>query len=342
MAVLGVSVVAAWMATRLAIPLLQRKGVVDVPNARSSHTLPTPRGGGLGILLGLAVGLLTAWLLGMRVPSPELFLGALLIASVGFMDDRSGGMSVGIRLAIQFVAAGLVVLHTGGLSHLPLPEPLDGSLGWLAVPVALLWIVGVTNFYNFLDGIDGFAGFQGGVVGLGIAFLDQTGLFMGIGLAIAGACAGFLLHNWHPAKIFMGDVGSGTLGFVLAALPFQLDFGYRGQAVFVVAMCLWFFLSDGAFTICRRLWQREKVWEAHRAHLYQRLVRTGLRHDRVVLTVMGAAALLATSAVLAARTGEPGLQWSILALAGAAFVVYCQWTRLREKHFRMSSSPPGR
>ena len=128
----------------------------------------------------------------------------------------------------------------------------------------------------------------------------------------------------------MGDVGSGTLGFLLAGLPFQLEPHFRSKAVFVVAMCLWFFLSDGVFTIIRRLLRGEKVWDAHRSHLYQRLVRTGLRHDQVVLTVIGGAALLSALAVLSARMGEPSAWWSVLIAAVGGFLVYHRWTRRRE------------
>ena len=325
-----VSFVVAWMATRALIPMLQKRGILDIPNTRSSHEIPTPRGGGIGIIAGLAAGMITARLLGMPLPGAELLLGALLIALVGFIDDHSGGLSAVVRLVLQFAVAGLVVYDRGGLARLPLPEPLNVSLGILAIPAALIWIVGVTNLYNFLDGIDGFAGLQGVVVGLAVALLGQGDLFTVIGFTVVGACAGFLFHNWHPARVFMGDVGSGTLGFLLAGLPFQLEPHFRSKAVFVVAMCLWFFLSDGVFTIIRRLLRGEKVWDAHRSHLYQRLVRTGLRHDQVVLTVIGGAALLSALAVLSARMGEPSAWWSVLIAAVGGFLVYHRWTRRRE------------
>jgi UDP-N-acetylmuramyl pentapeptide phosphotransferase/UDP-N-acetylglucosamine-1-phosphate transferase len=199
-------------------------------------------------------------------------------------------------------------------------------------------LVGVTNLYNFLDGIDGFAALQAVVVGLAVGFLNQSGdLFMIIGFTVAGACAGFLIHNWHPAKVFMGDVGSGTLGFLLAALPFQMKPAVRGQTVFLIAICLWFFLSDGVFTILRRLIRGEKVWNAHRSHLYQRLVRTGLRHDQVVLKVTSAAALLAGFTVISARVSEPSAWWSIVVAALGSFLAYYGWTWSRERLFTRSN-----
>ncbi len=325
-----IALASAWVTTRLLIRLLRARGVMDVPNERSSHKTPTPRGGGLGILMGLAMGLLAAWLLGMPMPRTELLIGAGLIAAVGFIDDKIG-LSVVVRLLLQFVAAGLVVWRPGGLAWFPLPEPLNVSLGVLAVPVALVWIVGVTNLYNFLDGIDGHAGLQGAVAGLGLALFHSGGFFPAMGMAIAGACVGFLAHNWHPAKIFMGDVGSATLGFILAALPFQMNEAIRGDGVFFVAICLWFFLSDGVFTLVRRLARGERIWEAHRTHLYQRLVISGLRHDQVVSRVMAAGAFLMTLALLARNGEKPLAQWGVLGAAVAGFAIYLGWTCHRER-----------
>jgi UDP-N-acetylmuramyl pentapeptide phosphotransferase/UDP-N-acetylglucosamine-1-phosphate transferase len=328
--VLAVSFVAAWLTTKLLIRWLRARGLMDVPNARSSHQIPTPRGGGLGILAGLAFGWLVAWRLGMPVPRPELLIGATLIALVGMTDDRYG-LPVVVRLILQFVAAGLVVFQRGGLDQLPLPEPLNLGLGFLAVPAALMWIVGVTNLYNFLDGIDGHAGLQGAIAGLGLALLTPDGLYLAAGMAVFGACVGFLLHNWHPAKIFMGDVGSATLGFLLASLPFQRLPAVKSESVFFVALCLWFFLADGGFTIFRRLMRGERIWEAHRTHLYQRLVISGLRHDQVVSKVMSGGAFLMALALWSCDADRPLAQWAVLGVALAGFLVLLGWTVQRER-----------
>ncbi|MCM3874366.1 MAG: glycosyltransferase family 4 protein [Pyrinomonadaceae bacterium] len=329
----AVAFVVAWCVTRVAIPVLRNRGLLDLPNARSSHAVPTPRGGGVGIVAGLLAGLGAAALVGSKIPGAELFLGIALIAAVGFIDDHLGGLPVLLRLATQFAAAGLIVWGGGAVERLPLPDPLNFELSFFAVPFSLLWIVAVLNLYNFLDGIDGFAGLQGVVAGLGIALWGQ-GEVAAVGLAVAGACAGFLPHNWHPAKVFMGDVGSGTLGFALAAVPFQSAPASRGDAVLIVAMCLWFFLSDGVFTILRRLVEGQRVWQAHRSHLYQRLVQAGLRHDRVVLKVTGAGAVFATLTVVAVRTSDASARWGVLTAAGAAFLGYYFWTTARERTFQ--------
>lgn len=333
---IAVSALATWLTTKLAIPLLRNSGVMDIPNERSSHAVATPRGGGIGIIVGIVAALMAGSVLGMKLPSIALLTGAAAIATVGFVDDRLGGLSISVRLSTQLAAAGLIVWHAGAIDRIPLPMPFEFGLGTLAIPASIFWIVGILNLYNFLDGIDGFAGLQGVVAGLGLALWGgaEAGA---LGFAIAGACAGFLPHNWHPARVFMGDVGSGTLGFILAALPFEFTQPARGDALFVVAVCLWFFLSDGVFTIVRRLALGQKIWEAHRSHLYQRLVQAGLRHDRVVLTVIGSAALLAILAITSLRLAQSGARWAVLVSATAAFLVYYWWTIQQERtHLRQA------
>ena len=332
----------AWAITKVLIPLLQNNKVLDFPNSRSSHRVPTPTCGGAGIIAGLAGGLITASLLGMQIPTPPLLLGGVLISLVGFIDDRSGGVSVPLRLTTQFSAAGIVVFNVGGIGTLPLPEPMDLQTGVLAIPLALTWIVAVTNIYNFLDGIDGFAALQGAIAGLCIALLGQGGHLVIMGLVIAGACCGFLLHNWHPAKIFMGDIGSGTLGFLLAALPFQLgSSSSRGDALYAIGMCLWFFLSDASFTILRRIWRGECLWKAHRSHLYQLLVDSGLRHDQVVLRVNAGASIIAALALVSIHiSGSTNARWVVIAVAVGAFVAYCFWTWVRIRTLSRRYSEP--
>jgi UDP-N-acetylmuramyl pentapeptide phosphotransferase/UDP-N-acetylglucosamine-1-phosphate transferase len=142
----------------------------------------------MGIIAGLAAGFGATWMLGLNVAHFDLFLAAGLIALTGLIDDRAGGLPALVRLAAQIVAAAVIVFQSGGLSNLPLPAPLDIQLGVLAKPVALLWIVGVTNLYNFLDGIDGFAGLQGVIAGLAIA--------------VIGGGGGFPRRAWHWQELF--------------------------------------------------------------------------------------------------------------------------------------------
>jgi Fuc2NAc and GlcNAc transferase len=322
---------ASYVATKLLIPLLRRR-IVDVPTGRSSHRSPTPRGGGLGILAGFVCGILAARLTGAEPAHSALIAATLLTAMVGVLDDALGGIPASVRLLAQVLVASWLMLQTGPFESLPLPLPMNAGLGAAAPAVTILWLVGVTNIYNFLDGIDGFAALQGIVAGVALALM---GLGYGLSvacLALAAACAGFLVHNWHPARVFMGDVGSTAIGFFLAGAPLSCPAGERALTVFFVALCLWFFLSDGTYTLIARLLRKEKIWEAHRSHLYQQLVRAGLRHDTVSGRVGLLASAVAAFAVLAARIREPWAEWLAAAAAAAGFLAYLRWVTQSRLH----------
>lgn len=246
-----------------------------------------------------------------------------MLAVMGLADDmRKGGLPQSLRFVVQTGVAGLVVWQWGGVDRLPLPEPFGWEWGVLGIPLSVIWIVAVTNLYNFLDGIDGYAGTQGLVAGLGFGLVG--GSVSGVvGLAVAGACAGFLVHNWHPARIFLGDVGSGALGFLFAALPFAHGADERAGMVLAAGLFLVFFLSDGAYTILRRAVKRERFWSAHRSHLYQRLTIAGLRHDEVTARVGVGMALVAGAVVL-------GWDWGALGLGVGGWAGMLVWTRWRE------------
>jgi Fuc2NAc and GlcNAc transferase len=207
----------------------------------------------------------------------------------------------------------LVIYQTGDMKSLPFPAPLNIELGWFGYIFTGIWIISVINFFNFLDGIDGFSGSQAMVAGIGlvaICLLDESGT---VAVCIAGAAFGFLLFNWHPAKIFMGDVGSVSLGFIFATLPFYSSNASAEIVVFSTAIFLWFFLADGAFTLIRRALNKERVWEAHRSHLYQRLNKAGWKHDKIVLLVMSLSCTVIGIQVYLFKIGYPHTWWSLLA-----------------------------
>ncbi len=267
------------------IPFLLKNQFVDIPNFRSSHTKHTPRGGGLAIIIGILVGSSLAYFFGYPIPSWSFFLEILIVFITSVFDDRMN-LPVLTRLVLHSLAAFLVIYFTGGLTYIPLPFADTLELGYWSIPLTYIWILAVLNIFNFLDGIDGFSATQAIVAGSGIALLDWGGIGMVIGFLVVFTSSAFLIFNWHPAKVFMGDAGSITLGFLFAALPFYLKNIPAERGVFIFAIFLWFFLSDGVFTIIRRLINKEKIWEAHRSHLFQRLIKTGLRHDQVTLLVM--------------------------------------------------------
>ncbi|HEY0920853.1 hypothetical protein [Devosia sp.] len=307
------SFAATWLVRRHA----SRLGLVQAPNVRSSHSVPTPGGGGLGIVLGGAVATLYA-LPAAPVPVVTALVASLALAAVGFWDDRAP-LHPGLRLLAQAALWLLVVLASGALA------PLAPAAG---IPVLLLLaglvLAGVywINLFNFMDGIDGLAGSQAVFMLLGAAALALAGGATGgeaAGLwwlaGIAAATLGFLLLNWPPATIFMGDVGSTWLGFVLAALALlTVSWGWLSAWQWLILGAA--FLTDASVTLGRRLLRRERVFEAHRRHAYQALARRWRSHRRVTLLFI--AIDVAWLLPLAAWAGGAG--WPAAALAYAPLV----------------------
>ncbi|QGZ60801.1 MraY family glycosyltransferase [Paraburkholderia acidisoli] len=278
----------------------------DIPNDRSLHVRPTPRVGGWGMMpVAVAAILLLApslWLIA---------LGTLLLMGISQIDDRRG-LPARVRFAAHFVAVGALVLVY------PAPVPW-----WCAAVVAflMLWLV---NLYNFMDGSDGLAGGMAlfGFGGYALAALAGPHPLPALGwaaAAIAGSAAGFLLFNFHPAKVFLGDAGSIPTGFLAGAL------GYWGWRTGVWA--IWFpalvfspFIADASATLLKRLARGEKFWQAHREHYYQRMVRSGTGHAATALiwyVVMG----LGTALAVWSLGRSPALQWAIVGAWVAILVV---------------------
>ncbi|HCF99352.1 MAG TPA: UDP-phosphate alpha-N-acetylglucosaminyl 1-phosphate transferase [Chloroflexi bacterium] len=264
---------------------LIRQDVVDIPNARSSHRLPTPVGGGLLIVLFTLLGLLAGQLILSLLGWLALFgyiAGAVLIAGVSWIDDLHH-LPNRIRFSVHLIGTLLAILAFGYWQRITLPWVGTIALPGAAAVVTIFWIVGLTNVFNFMDGIDGIAGSQGVIAGAGWLVLGAiTGqAFVALmGALLASTCLGFLAHNWAPARVFMGDVASSFLGFSFAVLAVV---GARQNADLPVAgaLLLWPFLFDATFTLARRLMRRENIFAAHRSHLYQRLVIVGFSHQSV-------------------------------------------------------------
>jgi Fuc2NAc and GlcNAc transferase len=324
--ILAVSFALAAAVTPLVRAAARRGGLLDRPNPRSSHQRVIPRGGGAAIVLAALVALSTwpsAWAAGATLLGPGLAL-----ALVGLWDDRFG-LSPLLRLAFQLAAAVAAVWGGAGIDRLPLPPPLDFPLHGLGGVVAVLWIVALVNFYNFLDGIDGLAALQGAVTGLGLALAGWDSLSAGLGAALAGACLGFLLFNWSPATIFMGDIGSCFLGYTLSALPLLAPVDARPRAVLFVGLSLWLFLADATWTLARRVARGERWYQAHREHLYQQLaLRWG--HGRVAAGLGLGSCLLTGMALLAWRRADAAWAWAGLAVALMFFAVEVEMVRRRE------------
>ena len=305
--------VTACLGTRALIPLLRNAAVLDRPNERSSHAAPTPRGGGIAVIAAI----LGAWLLvmaaGLAPPRVGMVMaGAALLAVVSWRDDL-GGLSPAIRLAAQSVAVGLGLLampRAGGAFLGLLPPALD------AAAVALVWVWFV-NLFNFMDGFDGIAGSEAAAIAFGLVLFAAAGIGRDPGLAalaaaVAAAALGFLAWNWAPARIFLGDVGSVPLGYLLGFLLLATAAGGHWKLALILPL---YFLADATLTLLRRLLRGERVWQAHREHFYQRAVRRGLGHADIVRRVI-AANLVLVGLGWAAENG-----WGAAALALAAAVV---------------------
>ncbi|WP_055003429.1 MraY family glycosyltransferase [Pseudomonas coronafaciens] len=292
------------------------RSLIDVPNARSSHSLPTPRGGGVAIVIAflLAVTLLTG--IGhLSASALTAIIGSGgLVALVGFMDDH-GHIAARWRLLGHFVAAGWTLLWLGGLAPLSIMgwsfDP--GPLGQVLAAFYLVWML---NLYNFMDGIDGIAGVEAVTVCLGMSIIYALGGHVGLSwesLLLAAAAAGFLCWNFPPAKIFMGDAGSGFLGIVLGLLSIQGSWA-SPQLFWCWLILLGVFIVDATLTLIRRLLRREKVYEAHRSHAYQFASRDYGKHLPVTLAVvMINLVWLLPVALWVALMGGDGLTWTAIA-----------------------------
>lgn len=275
--------------TRYMLRFALARGLIDVPNARSSHQRSTPRGGGVGIVVGSSLAF-TILALVDRLPLPlyaALMVGGLAVAVVGLIDDRKS-LSAGVRLAVHAIAAIVAVILLGGLPPVQLNDVTfqSGPGGYVVATIAIIWGL---NLFNFMDGIDGIAGSEAAFVaaaGTMLALLSDAGDNVApAALVFACACLGFLRWNWPPARIFMGDVGSGYAGYVLALLA--ISSGWDVPSTPLAWLILGgAFVVDATLTLIRRLSRRERIFEAHRSHAYQWLARQWGSHARVTVSVL--------------------------------------------------------
>jgi UDP-N-acetylmuramyl pentapeptide phosphotransferase/UDP-N-acetylglucosamine-1-phosphate transferase len=325
---------AAWLTRSFADPA-SRLHLLDHPNERSLHTRPTPRTGGVAIVIGVFVGGIALSLGAIDgIPREAFWLGgsAAVLALVSFVDDRRH-VPVVYRLGAHAVAAGLLVLSGLLVKSVPLPG-FGGDLPvWVCALATVLFVVWMINLYNFMDGMDGFAGGMA-VFGFG-AFATLGGMagnevFAVLNMVVVAAAAGFLVFNFPPARIFMGDTGSSTLGFLAAGMALWAD--RSGIAPLWVSVIVFLpFISDATVTLIRRVLRGDRVWEAHRTHFYQRLVRLGWGHRRTVLVEYGLMALCAVAALTAVGATER-LQWATLVavlLLHAGFFGWVRWLEAR-------------
>ncbi len=316
-AALTVSLIATrWLASHPGT----RLGRLDHPNARSLHSAPVPRTGGLGVLGGILIALLVAGAMGAVPIELGWIIAALaLVAGISFVDDL-GHLSPLVRMVAHVLAA--IVLILGGLSSeiIDLPGMIIGLPFVVGAGLTLLFIVWMINLYNFMDGLDGLAGGMAIIGFSALAILGWLGgapIYASAALCVAAAAAGFLAVNFPPARIFLGDSGASGLGLLAAA--FSLWGAQSGLfPLWTAGLIFSPFIVDATWTLLTRLARRERFWEAHRSHHYQRLVLVGWSHRKTLLygsLVMVAVAACAVASVrLAVRE-----QWMLL---GAWTIIY--------------------
>jgi UDP-N-acetylmuramyl pentapeptide phosphotransferase/UDP-N-acetylglucosamine-1-phosphate transferase len=304
--------IATWWLTGRVLAWLTRRAILDRPVGRSAHRVPVPRGGGLALVPAVLAAWLALAALGQAAPaSAGIALLAAGLAGVSWLDDLRS-LPAWLRLAAHLVAAaiGLALLPGAGAVFQGLLPPLLDR-----VATALLWVWFV-NLFNFMDGIDGITGVETAAAGIGVALValsadaDSDGSAV-LALTIAAGVLAFLCWNWHPAQLFLGDVGSVPLGYLLG----WLLLGLAAKGLWAPALILpLYYLADATITLGRRLLRRERVWEAHRQHYYQRALGADGNHAAVARLVLAADVLLIVLALLA--LAQP--RW---ALAAAGLVV---------------------
>jgi len=314
-AVLGITGLVAWGLSYLLASEYSPFSIHDAPNSRSLHEHPTPRTGGVAILIAVSLGWGVLFYLGYWLDILAwIIAAAVLVALISFLDDMIT-LSALPRFAVHGVAAALLIW--GGL-----------VLPWGVVGILLTWliIVWMLNLYNFMDGMDGLSA---GMTLFGFGFLGLAGWLEGgqayafYAWVVALGAAGFLVLNFPPARIFMGDIGSIPLG--LLAVAFSL-WGIRDGLFswWVPALIFSPFVIDATVTIARRLLRGEKIWQAHRSHYYQRLVLAGWSHKRTALFEYLLMFCCGVTAILAGQAAEINL-WVLLGVWGGLYVAIMAW-----------------
>lgn len=316
--------ISAFALTTFFVPLVKllamRLGAVDKPNARKVHTRVMPRMGGLAIYLAFWVVVFT--FLTIEKPMLAAFMGATILILVGIVDDVTD-MPAKLKLIGQIIAACIVTL--GGI-RIEFVTNMFGSdlwhLSWLSVPVSVIWIVGIINAVNLIDGLDGLAA---GVSGIGAMALAVVSLLNGASITalvcfvLLGACVGFLVYNFHPASIFMGDTGSMFLGYTLAILSIMgTAKGLTFVSVFIPILALGIPIFDTLFAIIRRMMANKPIFEADKAHLHHVLLAKGLSHRHTVLLIYAISACLSIVAIVVNElTSAQGFLVTLLAITVA-------------------------
>lgn len=309
----AVAVAGTWLAIRYAV----RRNLLDQPGERRSHAMATPRGGGIAIVAAVLLGIV--WL-AVRQPEHALplalcALGLVLVAGIGWVDDHAA-LPAWPRLLVQALAASMVAWAI----HQTTAVMPDAVFAFVLVMV-------MVNVWNFMDGIDGLAASQAAIAAAGLALVLGTGPWAWLGAGLFAAIAGFLPFNFPKARVFLGDVGSGALGYLLALLILAAFMSHRSQWLFLL-LPVSVFLIDAGFTLAMRMLRRERWWEPHVQHAYQSWSRRLGSHVPVTIAYAVSSLFAVTLMLSALRWPQPLLQWVCWAWYG---MLALAWVRLRKE-----------
>lgn len=316
-------VVLSWGLTGVVRRYAIQSQLVDVPNERSSHNVVTPSGGGLAIVVVYLVGVVFLAVTQMLDLSLALAIagGGSAVAVIGYIDDRRD-ISPLIRILVHIAAAIWLLVWVGGTPVLRFGSTVIDVV-WLIYLLEFVGIVWCINLYNFMDGIDGLSGGQAVFVGVaGTLLFAVSGYSYGTAALMAVASAGFLLWNWPPARIFMGDVGSGFLGFIIASL-IVISIHHTHVPILSWVMVMAVFVTDSTFTLLRRMLRGDKWYAAHRSHAYQNATQRFDNHLIVTMSViqLNVVWLLPLAMMnLYSRSGSVQLVLTLLALVPIALL----------------------
>ncbi|MEL3970745.1 MraY family glycosyltransferase [Rossellomorea oryzaecorticis] len=294
-----ISFVSVLIVTPWVIKLAKLIGVVDQPDQRKVHTKAMPRMGGLAIFIGVLAGYFASGL--YKEPIASITVGALVIVAVGLLDDKFA-LSPKLKLLGQLLAAGIVVYSGLTIEFLYIPFFDRIDIGFLAIPMTILWVIGITNAINLIDGLDGLAA---GISSISLAtiafmaFMNGKVLILTLALIVLASAVGFLFYNFHPAKIFMGDTGSLFLGYMIAVL--SLLGLYKSVTLFsfvVPVLILGVPLFDTIFAIIRRVVNKKPISAPDKSHLHHRLISLGFSHRETVLIIYALGLFFSISAII--------------------------------------------
>lgn len=337
----ALSLAIAAVLTPLVLRWARKRRLFDTPDARKVHVAPIPRLGGIAIVIAFFAPVtalllvdtgMTQSLQGMGDQLIGLYVGGLLIAGIGLYDDLKGANAIQ-KLVVQ-VAVAAIMIHFGyriDVVSNPFGDSID--LGALSIPITVLWFVGVMNAVNLIDGLDGLAGGIGFIsisTLLVLAAVNNNPIAVLVCAALAGALGGFLIYNFNPARIFMGDTGSLFLGFVLAGLSISTSMkGSTTVALAIPILILGLPILDTAMAIGRRIRARRPIFSADQDHIHHKLLRAGFSHRGAVLALYGLTLILAASAIAMRLASTPVAGITITAAALSLLVILFVLSRRR-------------